>query len=106
MVHVYRALPVTSVFAHQSKLICTIPQSVSAHCHQHSSLAHTPGATGNPGPAYWGFTVAANLLPLMASTLHAAKMIAVFDIDETLLMAHTVDSLSARLNRIRVERWV
>jgi hypothetical protein len=42
----------------------------------------------------------------MASTLHASKMIAVFDIDETLLMAHTVDSLSARLNRITAERWV
>jgi hypothetical protein len=72
----------------------------------HFYSLHAPGATGTPGPAYWGYTVSANLLPLMASTLHASKMIAVFDIDETLLMAHTVDSLSARLNRITAERWV
>ena len=46
----------------------------------------------------------ANLLPLMASTIHAAKLIAVLDIDETLLMAHTVDSLQTRLARIKAER--
>jgi hypothetical protein len=48
--------------------------------------------------------VTANLLPLMASTLHSAKLLAVFDIDETLLMAHTVDSLSTRLERIQTAR--
>lgn len=64
----------------------------------------TPGPAGTPGPCYWGYTVTANLLPLMASTIHAAKLIAVLDIDETLLMAHTVDSLQTRLARIKAER--
>lgn len=63
-----------------------------------------PGPTGIPGPCYWGYTVTANLLPLMADTMQAAKLIVVLDIDETLLMAHTVDSLQTRLTRIKAER--
>lgn len=62
------------------------------------------GAKGTPGPTYWGFTVPANLLPLIASTINASRLFAVLDIDETLLMAHTVDSLATRLQRIKAER--
>lgn len=61
-------------------------------------------AVGTPGPCYWGFTVAANLLPVLAPAIQACKLLSVFDIDETLLMAHTVDSLNSRLSRISRER--
>jgi orotidine-5'-phosphate decarboxylase len=40
----------------------------------------------------------------MANTIQAAKLIVALDIDETLLMAHTVDSLQTRLTRIKAER--
>lgn len=67
-------------------------------------MLYPPGPTGIPGPCYWGYTLTANLLPLMANTIQAAKLIVALDIDETLLMAHTVDSLQTRLTRITAER--
>lgn len=48
--------------------------------------------------------MAANLLPVLAPAIQACKLLSVFDIDETLLMAHTVDSLNSRLGRISRER--
>lgn len=62
------------------------------------------GSKSPPGCAYWGYTVTANMLPVIARILHAAKLVLVFDIDETLLMAHTLDSLNTRLQRVKAER--
>lgn len=69
----------------------------------HLSLPAGAGAKG-PGPVYWGFTVTANLLPLTAQVLNTSKLMVVFDIDETLLTASTVDSLQARLRRVKTAR--
>lgn len=62
------------------------------------------GEKSPPGCAYWGYIVTANLLPVVARVLHTSKLVLVFDIDETLLMAHTLDSLNTRLQRVRIER--
>lgn len=62
------------------------------------------GGKSPPGCAYWGFTVAANLLGVVSNVLRYSKLVVVFDIDETLLMAHTLDSLQTRLQRIKAER--
>jgi hypothetical protein len=62
------------------------------------------GEKSPSGCAYWGYTVTANLLPVVARVLHNSKLVLVFDIDETLLMAHTLDSLNTRLQRVRTER--
>jgi hypothetical protein len=63
------------------------------------------GPKDPPAPLYWGFTIPANILPLTAKIMHAAKLVAVFDIDETLLTACTVDSLQTRLRRVATARW-
>lgn len=52
------------------------------------------------GAAYWGYTVPAHLLNLASSALHFGRLVVVFDLDETLLMAHTVDSLAQRIRRV------
>jgi hypothetical protein len=62
------------------------------------------GNKSAPSCAFWGFTVTANLLPTIASVLHKSKLVLVFDIDETLLLAHTLDSLQQKLQKIKVER--
>lgn len=62
------------------------------------------GGKSAPSCAFWGFSVPANLLPTIANILHKSRVVLVFDIDETLLMAHTVDSLQTRLARIKAER--
>lgn len=49
-----------------------------------------------PTPAYWGYTVPAYLLSLMARVLHLGKLVVVLDLDETLLLAHTKDTLEQR----------
>ena len=62
------------------------------------------GGKSAPSCAFWGFTVPANLLPTIANVLHKSRVVLVFDIDETLLMPHTLDSLSTRLPRIKGDR--
>jgi hypothetical protein len=65
----------------------------------------TTGIKERPvAPVYWGYTIPANLLPLTARVLHAAKLVAVFDIDETLLTANTVDSLGTRCRKVKEAR--
>lgn len=64
-----------------------------------------PSSTGSThSPVFWAFSVPANLLTIYARILHAAKLIAVFDIDETLLIANTVESLQQRLARLQEAR--
>jgi len=81
---------------------------ITASIHMVVSAAHIAVCAGGgkspPGPVYWGYTVPAHLLPLVAGVIHRAKLAVVFDIDETLLMAHTVDSLQTRLSRCKAER--
>jgi hypothetical protein len=48
--------------------------------------------------------VSANLLGVVSNVLQFSKLVVMFDIDETLLMAHTLDSLQTRLQRIKAER--
>lgn len=62
------------------------------------------GGKSPPRCAYWGFTVTANLLGVVSNILRFSKLVLVFDIDETLLMAHTLDSLQTRLQRVKAER--
>eukprot|EP00878_Enallax_costatus_P037956 GHUV01043069.1.p1 GENE.GHUV01043069.1~~GHUV01043069.1.p1 ORF type:complete len:187 (+),score=26.64 GHUV01043069.1:599-1159(+) len=53
---------------------------------------------------YWGYVVPSNLLNLAATVLHFGRLAVVFDLDETLLMAHTVDSLQARIKRVNAAK--
>lgn len=55
-------------------------------------------------PVYWGYSVPAHLLHVYAKLLHSSKLLVVFDIDETLLIANTVESLQARLQRVQAAR--
>eukprot|EP00882_Tetradesmus_deserticola_P025829 GHRQ01028403.1.p1 GENE.GHRQ01028403.1~~GHRQ01028403.1.p1 ORF type:complete len:193 (+),score=56.54 GHRQ01028403.1:316-894(+) len=54
--------------------------------------------------AYWGYMVPAHLLSLAAGVMHFSRLMLVFDLDETLLMAHTVDSLAQRIRRVNATR--
>eukprot|EP00775_Hariotina_reticulata_P002873 gene2873-3164_t len=56
------------------------------------------------GAAYWGYTVPAHLLNLASTALHCGRLLVVFDLDETLVMAHTVDSLSQRIRRVNAAK--
>lgn len=53
---------------------------------------------------YWGYVVPSNLLNMAAAVLHFGRLVVVFDLDETLLMAHTVDSLQARIRRVNATK--
>jgi len=55
-----------------------------------------PAGEDGPTPAYWGYTVPAYLLSLMARVLHLGKLVVVLDLDETLLLAHTKDTVEQR----------
>jgi hypothetical protein len=48
--------------------------------------------------------VPAHLLSLAAGVMHFSRLLLVFDLDETLLMAHTVDSLAQRIRRVNSTR--
>jgi predicted enzyme involved in methoxymalonyl-ACP biosynthesis len=54
--------------------------------------------------AYWGYVVPAHLLSLAAGVMHHGKLILVLDLDETLLLAYTADSLAKVIHRTRASR--
>lgn len=87
-------MPLTS-FLLPCCYICCFDQS-------HPIATHTGKATY--AAAYWGYMVPAHLLSLAAGVMHFSRLMLVFDLDETLLMAHTVDSLAQRIRRVNATR--
>jgi hypothetical protein len=73
------------------------------HWFNSASRPHSTGKT-TYAAAYWGYMVPAHLLSLAAGVMHFSKLLLVFDLDETLLMAHTVDSLAQRIRRVNATR--
>lgn len=59
-----------------------------------------PAGTTSTTGAFWGYAVPAHLLNVASLVLHHGRLLVVFDLDETLLMAHTVDSLIQRIRRV------
>lgn len=85
----------TALFA-QSCLHCLL------RCCDFRSAVYTGKSTA--AAAYWGYVVPTSLLNLAASVMHFSRLLVVFDLDETLLMAHTVDSLQQRIRRVNASR--
>jgi hypothetical protein len=61
---------------------------------------------GAAAPVYWGFAVPPHLLTLYARVLQASKLLVVLDIDETLLVANTVETLHQRVRVAQATRCV
>lgn len=52
-------------------------------------------------PALWGYTLPASVMPQMAESIALSRLIVVFDLDETLLLASTTETLGVRLQAAR-----
>jgi RNA polymerase II C-terminal domain phosphatase-like 1/2 len=61
-----------------------------------------PAVAGLPKlPAFWGYTVPAWLLTTMARVMQLGRLVVVFDLDETLLLASTTETLQQRAEQVR-----
>jgi hypothetical protein len=53
-------------------------------------------ASGKQHPVFWGFITAPGVPPIISDLLLASKMALILDLDETLLVANTVNSIEQR----------
>ena len=55
-------------------------------------------------PVWWGYTVPNLLLTTMSRVIQQSKLVVVLDLDETLLLASTTETLSERLELVQKQK--
>jgi len=55
-------------------------------------------------PVFWGYCLAVGLLGVGAALIREARLAVVFDIDETLLQAHSLSSLKSAVSKCKDAR--
>jgi len=76
--------------------------------HSHSSHPQplTPAADdGSKVPVYWAWLLAAGIPTLVCAMLDRSQMGLIFDLDETLLVAHSSNTAESRMESCRKARY-
>jgi hypothetical protein len=55
-------------------------------------------------PVWWGYTVPNLLLTTMSQVIQQSKLVVVLDLDQTLLLASTTETLSERLELVQKQK--
>ena len=64
------------------------------------------GGKGKPFPAFWGYIVHDGVSVTTSRWIDKSQLPVVLDLDETLLVAHSVSQLRVEIARLNQERYV
>lgn len=65
---------------------------------------HALADDGTRMPVFWGYVLPPGLASLVTTWLDTNRIALIFDLDETLLVAHTTASLESRIEQCRATR--
>lgn len=75
------------------------PRAPTPHHH-----THTLADDGRTTSVFWGYVLAAGIPSLVCAMLERSQMGLIFDLDETLLVAHSLNSVESRMDSCRRAR--